>query len=139
MGVQGEKLLGVAGKAIIRRNGKILLLQRSISDAFDPGLWEFPGGKINFGENVIEALKREVWEEVGLYVKVGRPLITWNFLKEPFWVTGITFCCEFAGGEVILSYEHDHFVWIVPEDYKKFPLGITVKEQIESYLKLKAF
>lgn len=137
MGVQGEKLLGVAGKAIIRRNGKILLLQRSITDGFNPGLWEFPGGKLNFGENLIEALKREVLEEVGLFVKVGRPLITWNFLKEPFWVTGITFCCEFACGEVILSYEHDHFVWIVPGDYKNFPLGITIKEQMESYLELK--
>lgn len=134
MEAQTGKPLGVAGKAIIRRNGKILLLQRSVNNEFEPGLWEFPGGKINFGENLIEALKREVWEETGLPVKVGRPLITWNFFKKPFWVTGITFCCEFAGGEVILSHEHDKFVWISPGDHKNFPLGISVREQIESFL-----
>jgi 8-oxo-dGTP diphosphatase len=136
MEAQEKKPLGVAGKAIIRRNGKILLLQRSVTNEFEPGLWEFPGGKINFGENLIEALRREVREEVGLPVKVGRPLITWNFYKKPFWVTGITFCCDFVGGQIILSHEHDNFAWITPGEYIKYPLGISVKEQIESYLEL---
>ncbi len=131
-----EKPLGVAGKAVIRKNGNILLLRRSLESDFEPGLWEFPGGKINFGENLIEALKREVMEEIGLPVKVGRPLTTWNFFKEPFWVTGITFCCEYAGGQITLSPEHDNFAWISPGEYKKYPLGISVKEQIESYLEL---
>lgn len=81
METQDEKPLGEAGKAIIRRNGKILLLQRSVTNEFEPGLWGFPSGKINFGENLIVALKREVIEAVGLPVKVGRPLITWNYFK----------------------------------------------------------
>jgi 8-oxo-dGTP diphosphatase len=136
METQEEKPLGVSGKAIISRNGKILLLQRSITNEFEPGLWEFPGGKINFGENLIEALKREVMEETGLNVKVGPPLITWNFLKKPFWVTGITFRCQSDIGKITLSHEHDNFTWIFPNDYKKFPLGIFVKDQIESYLEL---
>jgi 8-oxo-dGTP diphosphatase len=131
-----DKPLGVAGKAIIIKNGKILLLQRSITSEFEPGLWEFPGGKLIFGENLTDALKREIMEETGLQVNVGPPLITWNFLKKPFWVTGITFSCEFFCGEIFLSHEHEKFAWISPSEHIKYPLGITVKEQIESYLKL---
>ena len=134
-----EKPLGVAGKAIIRKNGRILLLQRALANEFEPGLWEFPGGKINFGENLVDALQREINEEVGLPVKVGRPLITWNFYKKPFWVTGITFCCEYLRGEVSLSHEHDAYVWISPGEYKNYPLGITVEEQITSYIALNGY
>ena len=37
----------IAGKAIIRKNSKILLLQRSLTSSFDPGRWELPGGKLS--------------------------------------------------------------------------------------------
>ena len=86
-----EKPLGVAGKAIIRKDSEILLLQRSSKSGFDPGLWELPGGKIDYGENLVEALEREVKEEVGLVIKIGRPFKTWHFYKDPFWVTGVRF------------------------------------------------
>ena len=129
-----EKLLGVAGKAVIRKEGKIILVQRSSKSGFDPGLWELPGGKIEFGEDLIEALKREVKEEIGLLIEVSRPFKTWHFLKEPFWVTGVTFICDYQGGSVNLSAEHDAHAWINPEEYSKYPLSKTMKEQIEAYL-----
>lgn len=37
-----------------------------------PGVWEFPGGKVEAGESPAEATARECWEEVGLLVEVGR-------------------------------------------------------------------
>ena len=73
-----NKPMGVAGKAVVRRDGRILLLQRSLKSGFDPGRWELPGGKINYGENLGDALQREVQEEVGLVIKVGRPFKTWH-------------------------------------------------------------
>ncbi len=55
--------------AIIRRNGKILITRRG-SDVHLGGLWEFPGGKVESGESLQQALKREIFEEVGLNVDV---------------------------------------------------------------------
>ncbi len=131
-----NKPLGVAAKAVIRRSEKILLLQRPASAGFDPGLWELPGGKLEYGENLVESLKREVEEEVGLLVRVGRPLITWHFCKEPFWVTGVTFMSDYLEGEVMLSHEHQDHAWIKPEEYKSYPLSKTVEEQLKAYLNI---
>ncbi|MFO7999354.1 MAG: NUDIX domain-containing protein [Bacteroidales bacterium] len=132
-----EKPLGVAGKAVINKSGKILLLQRARNEAFEPGLWELPGGKLNYGEDLIDALEREVREEAGLSVKVGLPFKTWHLFKDAFWITGITFCCEFTGGRISLSAEHDAFVWIEPGEYIQYTLGSRVKEQINAFLALK--
>jgi 8-oxo-dGTP diphosphatase len=128
-----DRPLGVAGKAIVRKGGEILLLQRAATSKHDPGLWELPGGKMDYGEQLPEALAREVAEETGLTVSVGRPILTWHFTKEPFWVTGVTFVCDITGGEVILSREHDDAVWLAPEDALTYPLSIRMAEQIEAY------
>jgi 8-oxo-dGTP pyrophosphatase MutT (NUDIX family) len=130
------KLMGVAGKAVVRKDGRILLLQRSLQSGFDPGRWELPGGKIGLGEDLVEALRREIQEEVGLSVKVGRPFTTWHFVKEPFWVTGVTFVCDYIGGEVRLSPEHHAHEWIEPDGYGRFPLATAVEGQIKSYLEM---
>lgn len=131
------KLLGVAGKALIRNEGRILVLERASESSFDPGCWELPGGKIDYGEELVEALNREVKEEVGLFIKVGIPFKTWHFYKKPFWVTGITFLCDYQNGNVSLSPEHANYAWIKPEDSTLYSLGTAVKEQIKAYLELK--
>jgi 8-oxo-dGTP diphosphatase len=131
-----SKLMGVAGKAVVRKGGRILLVQRSLKSGFDPGRWELPGGKIDLGEDLVEALKREIQEEAGLVIKVGRPFKTWHFVKEPFWVTGVTFLCDYVSGDVKLSSEHNAHEWIDPEDYGRFPLSTSMEDQIKTYLEL---
>jgi 8-oxo-dGTP diphosphatase len=125
---QFNKPLGVAVKAIIRKNGRILLLQRSPYSGFDPGLWEFPGGKIEYGENLTEALKREVMEEAGLLIRVGQPVKTWHFIKEPFWVTSISFSCDHISGRVTLSPEHTAYAWVDPKEYEEYPLSTAMEK-----------
>ncbi|WP_201279474.1 pyrimidine (deoxy)nucleoside triphosphate diphosphatase [Cedecea colo] len=56
--------------AIIERDGKILLAQRP-EDGDQPGLWEFPGGKVESGESQPAALIRELREELGIEAEVG--------------------------------------------------------------------
>ena len=53
---------------IVDDEGRVLLTRRSIPPFQD--LWVMPGGKIDLGEPILEALKREVYEEVGLEIEV---------------------------------------------------------------------
>jgi 8-oxo-dGTP diphosphatase len=57
--------------ALIRRRGQILLSRRRADQAM-PHLWEFPGGKVESGEAPTAALTREVREELGCAIEVGR-------------------------------------------------------------------
>ncbi|VEB98450.1 CTP pyrophosphohydrolase [Cedecea lapagei] len=56
--------------AIIEREGKILLACRP-EEGDQPGLWEFPGGKVEAGETQPEALARELREELGIAAQIG--------------------------------------------------------------------
>ena len=61
------KLVLVAACALIDSDGRVLLSERPAGKAL-AGLWEFPGGKIEAGESVIDALIREIDEELGLHI-----------------------------------------------------------------------
>src|SRR5262249_51182614 len=66
--IQKKPILVVAG--IVQKAESILICQRHRSDAY--GLqWEFPGGKVESGENLETALQRELSEELALEVEVG--------------------------------------------------------------------
>lgn len=62
------RLLVVA--AVIERDGLMLCARRGTGRA-QPGLWEFPGGKVEAGESETEALAREIREELGVEIVVG--------------------------------------------------------------------
>ena len=61
----------VAG--LIVRDGRVLICQRSTASKF-PLKWEFPGGKVETGENYLEALRRELREELDIEVEESREL-----------------------------------------------------------------
>ena len=61
--------------AVIERNGEFLLAQRPEGKPYS-GYWEFPGGKIEPGEDAREALVRELREELGIEVREATPWIT---------------------------------------------------------------
>jgi 8-oxo-dGTP diphosphatase len=56
--------------ALVRREGKVLLSQRRADQSL-PLCWEFPGGKVEPGEAPVDALVREIQEELGCAVNVG--------------------------------------------------------------------
>lgn len=61
--------------AIIRdKDGKILITQR-MADRIQPNLWEFPGGKITLYETGLQALKREIFEEVDIKIEKAMPFM----------------------------------------------------------------
>lgn len=69
-----NKLVHVAVGVIFGVDGKILIAKRP-QTAHQGGLWEFPGGKVDAGESVRSALKRELMEELSISVSSSEPLI----------------------------------------------------------------
>jgi 8-oxo-dGTP pyrophosphatase MutT (NUDIX family) len=55
------------------------MVQKSSADPYNPLKWEIPGGRLEFGEDLSDHLKREVKEEVGLDVEIGPPLAVWKW------------------------------------------------------------
>ncbi len=63
-----RKTVHVAAGVILNKQNQILIGQRSYTSAFAPGVWEFPGGKAEKGENLKDAVIRELQEELGISV-----------------------------------------------------------------------
>jgi 8-oxo-dGTP diphosphatase len=66
----GYPILLVVAAALIDGEGRVLLQQRALHRSM-PGLWEFPGGKVENGETPEAALARELEEELGVRVELG--------------------------------------------------------------------
>ena len=99
-------------KGIIRRGDQVLVLRRADTDAIGPGTWEFPGGKIRFGEELEEALLREIAEESGLAVEPGELLYATTFHPAPHrQIVLLSYACYWAGGQIALSPEHQEARW----------------------------
>ena len=67
-----------AALALLRRGDRWFVQRRALDNLVLPGLWEFPGGKCEAGEAPVQALVRELQEEVGLRPRV---LQTWPVLE----------------------------------------------------------
>ncbi len=103
----------VLTKALIRKGEEILLLKRK-DGSFGSGLWDIPGGKLEFGELPIESLEREIFEETSLKVKVIRPISISsgiNETKTKQYIT-IVFLCDYQGGDIKLNDEHSEYKWV---------------------------
>jgi len=124
----------LAVKGIIERDGKILVLKRSALDDHLPGVWETPGGGVDQEERPQEALKREILEETGLVVTIGRPFNVFTFRKDTGeFKVGITFICKYENGEVKLSEEHSEYRFIKPSEFAELPSIPSLYEEIARY------
>lgn len=124
--------------SIIEKEKKVLLLQRSRDDNYYPSMWDFPGGKLNENEDVIDGLKREVKEETGLEIEVQFPIDVSSKIFTKIHLVLITFISGFKLGKVKLSEEHQNYKWIVPKLNFKFDnMTPLTKQAFDSYLKFR--
>lgn len=68
----GAAPVNVAVGILMKANGDILLAQRPAGKPY-AGYWEFPGGKVEAGESILDALKREFVEELGVTLLTAEP------------------------------------------------------------------
>jgi len=105
---------------LIESKGKILLGKRS-SPRMHAGFWEFPGGKINPGESPQSALSREIMEELGVTVYVGKQLSEVYHEYETHIVRLCPFICRITDGRIAVL-EYREIAWIDPTDTMDLPL-----------------
>ena len=127
---KGEKPIRVNVNAAIVRDDKILLIE-----FMDEGLMHFnlPGGGIDVGESIEEALKRECREEAEVEVEVGRLLLAWEYVPEKLnfrygkkQKVGFVFKCQLkAGSEPAFPSSPDKnqvgVRWVPLADLEKIP------------------
>ena len=107
-----QKETFVAVKALVLYQNRALIIKRSAYDPFGAGEYECPGGRLEFGEELEEALRREIMEETGLTVTVERLLYADSFVKnEKRHIVVLTWFCRAHGDEVTLSNEHTAYLW----------------------------
>jgi 8-oxo-dGTP diphosphatase len=105
--------LKLSGKVLIVDNaGRVLLIQRSAASKHNAGKWEFPGGKNDPGEEFEVTLHREVAEETGLTIELGRVIGAAESALADRRIAYLFLEGTPVAGEVRLSDEHDEFLWV---------------------------
>lgn len=105
--------------AVVEREGRYLLGRRP-SHKRHGGLWEFPGGKVDQGETVLAAARRELLEELDVVVRrVGRRLLA---VADP----GSSYVIDFRGVSVEgepTPLEHEELGWFLPAEMLELELA----------------
>ena len=97
--------------AVVVNDGKVLVVQKGNTRyAYTSGKWEFPGGKIEEGEEPDEALRREIAEELGMTINVGDWLVAVEHTYPDFSITMNAYLCTAPGQEPTLR-EHRSKLW----------------------------
>jgi 8-oxo-dGTP diphosphatase len=98
LGIKGLVMKGEEVLVLLKRNGEL----------------DLPGGRVEEGERPEESLEREIFEELSrVRVKILDPVARWSFYKNSgLLVQGETWTCCYMGGNICLSGEHSHYIWI---------------------------
>jgi 8-oxo-dGTP diphosphatase len=126
---------------MVLKDGKVLLGKRhsdpdkASSLLHGEGTWTMPGGKLDFGEDLIEAAKREVLEETGLEAKNLKIVsVTNDIVSDAHFVTTAFLCEEFQGDPKVM--EPDEIIewrWFKLDELPS-PMYFPCEKIIENYL-----
>ncbi len=152
MEIKYRELHRITSTAIICKDGKYLLVQRSFEKKVFPGKWTVPGGGLEVDDYIglptsgagqwyraIEkSLVREVMEEVNLEVDKFNYLVDIAFIRpDGIPVIVLSFWADYKGGEVKLNDENIKYAWATLEEAKNYDLIEGIWEEIEMVDKIK--
>ncbi len=104
-----RSIIEVAVGILIRSDGDFLMTTRPSGKAY-AGHWEFPGGKLEANETVVEALRRELIEEIGVTIQDAQ---VWrsSVVDYPHALVRLTFCKVFVWTGQLHMRESQQFAW----------------------------
>lgn len=104
-----RKVTEVAVGVLLRSDGAFLLTSRPVGKVYE-GYWEFPGGKLEFGETVEQALRRELQEELGITIGPAEP---WKaqMVDYPHALVRLHFCKVVQWQGELQMREGQSFAW----------------------------
>jgi A/G-specific adenine glycosylase len=117
--------------AVIEREGRILLQERPAGGLL-AGLWEFPGGKVEPGEGLAAALRREIREEIGVEIEDIRRLTTVRHAYTRFEATLHAFRCRLDSPDFRPGPRQR---WVTPKGIRSYPLpsgSVKIVEFLEA-------
>lgn len=126
----GRRVLVGVGVVLTDDRGRLLLIQRGREPG--KGLWAVPGGKVEWGEQMREAARREVEEETGLEVQVGEVVWVGEVIEDEHHIVLIDFAGRVTGGELVASDDADAVMWVAIDEAAKMPLTTTMHDLVNS-------
>jgi 8-oxo-dGTP diphosphatase len=127
---RGIDYIGVGvGALIVDPQGRVFLSRRGPRARNERGLWEFPGGAVEFGETLAQALQREMGEEYGIKIAVGELLDVVDHIlpdEGQHWVSPTFLCTVLSGSAVIREPEKCSGIgWFFPQEVPSNMTQIT--------------
>ena len=121
---------GVSEKAFVfNKDGKFLTMRRTKTAPSNPLKWDLPGGDLEFGEDPIKSIIREVKEETGFIVKnpVVFDIKAIIYSQNEYWVT-IAYKVFNPKGKLSISREHDLYKWVTVNEFLKLKLPVKLRK-----------
>lgn len=119
--------------AVIARAGRVLVAQRP-RDKHLPLKWEFPGGKVEPGEEPADAIIREIREELGCAVAVTHRFPSFNHDYGRVVIEMIPFVCAFVSESAEpIAHEHVALAWVQPEELDRYDLAPADWPVVEAF------
>lgn len=134
---KGVDYIGVGvGAIIVADDGKLFLAQRGEKARNERGLWEFPGGSVEFGETMREALFREIQEEYGVTIDIVELLTVTDHIlpnEGQHWISPSFICRIIEGTPVIREPEKCAAIgWFALDDIPR-PLTQVTEHDLALY------
>jgi 8-oxo-dGTP diphosphatase len=131
-----KKIQRVTVKALFQRENGEVMIAKSARDEY----WELPGGKVEFGEQPEETLRREAEEELEIKdFEILRPLNLFSFEakdSDGHWSFVVAvYLCRLYNEDLKLSDEHEETRWVKPENIREMHMRDGYYGSIEKLLK----